>query len=284
MDRYPDREGYPRGRWDEERFGRGYGGDWNRGAFRDDWGREGHFGGGPPAGYPSFGRVGYPGYGFGGWHGGWGREGGFQGGDFPRGYGGSWGWGNEPPYRGWEGGREPYYGGFGGQGWMGRGSYGDRERWGTRTGDFGFEEGRGWQGYHAPGFGGPAGYWGQGGFQGRGWEGSFAGRGPRNYQRSDERIREEVCDRLFDHPAIDATSVDVSVRGGEITLQGLVDDRFQKRLAEDLAGEVSGVKQVHNQLRVEETSGAGMAGGTTTSTTRTATGAARERTRTGATT
>jgi osmotically-inducible protein OsmY len=78
----------------------------------------------------------------------------------------------------------------------------------------------------------------------------FAGRGPKNYQRSDERIREDVCVRLTDHPEIDASEIEVRVDGGEVTLSGEVDSRPVKRIAEDVAHSVAGVRDVHNQLRV----------------------------------
>ncbi|HEX6178217.1 MAG TPA: RNA-binding protein, partial [Thermoanaerobaculia bacterium] len=40
---------------------------------------------------------------------------------------------------------------------------------------------------------------------------SFRGRGPKNYQRSDDRIREEVCERLTWADDVDATEIDVNV-------------------------------------------------------------------------
>jgi osmotically-inducible protein OsmY len=83
--------------------------------------------------------------------------------------------------------------------------------------------------------------------QGAGW---FSGRGPKGYQRSDARINEDVCDRLCDSPEIDATDVEVQVHQGEVTLTGCVSDRSQKRRAEDLIEQVSGVREVHNNLRV----------------------------------
>jgi osmotically-inducible protein OsmY len=76
------------------------------------------------------------------------------------------------------------------------------------------------------------------------------GRGPKNYTRSDERIAEDVNDRLSDDPHIDATGIDVSVSAGEVTLNGTVTERFAKRHAEDIAERVSGVKHVQNNLRV----------------------------------
>jgi osmotically-inducible protein OsmY len=80
--------------------------------------------------------------------------------------------------------------------------------------------------------------------------GSFAGRGPRGYQRSDERIREEICERMCDNAELDASAIEIVVLSGEVTLQGNVNDRYDKRLAEDLTQDVSGVREVNNQLRV----------------------------------
>ena len=80
--------------------------------------------------------------------------------------------------------------------------------------------------------------------------GSFAGRGPRGYQRSDDRIREEICERMCDSAALDASDIEIVVLSGEVTLQGTVHDRQDKRLAEDLTEGVSGVREVNNQLRV----------------------------------
>jgi osmotically-inducible protein OsmY len=82
------------------------------------------------------------------------------------------------------------------------------------------------------------------------WSGPYAGRGPKGYRRSDERIYEEVCERLTEHPSIDASEVEVSVSGGDVTLAGRVESRAVKHLTETMVETVSGVKEVHNQLRV----------------------------------
>lgn len=78
----------------------------------------------------------------------------------------------------------------------------------------------------------------------------FRGRGPRNYTRSDERIREDVSDNLMDSAELDATDIEVLVENGEVTLNGSVGDRHDKRLAEDLA-EVRGVLNIQNNLRIQ---------------------------------
>jgi len=71
------------------------------------------------------------------------------------------------------------------------------------------------------------------------------------WQRTDERIREDVCGYLSAHPGIDTSKMQVSVADGEVTLEGSVDDRFEKRMAEDLAEAIPGVRDVHNRLRVD---------------------------------
>ena len=80
--------------------------------------------------------------------------------------------------------------------------------------------------------------------------GTYAGRGPRGYRRSDARVREDVCDRLTDEPAVDASELEVVVRDGEVTLSGSVASRGEKYRAEDVAGSVSGVEHVNNLVRV----------------------------------
>jgi len=82
--------------------------------------------------------------------------------------------------------------------------------------------------------------------------GRHSGRGPKGWQRSDDRIREDVNERLTDHPHIDASDIEVQVQNGEVTLSGTVDDRQAKRLAEDITESVSGVREVHNQIRVHQ--------------------------------
>jgi osmotically-inducible protein OsmY len=80
--------------------------------------------------------------------------------------------------------------------------------------------------------------------------GPYVGKGPRGYQRSDERIREEINDRLTAHGWIDASDVECRVQNGEVTLTGHVDSREAKRTAEDIAEAIPGVREVNNQLRV----------------------------------
>lgn len=81
--------------------------------------------------------------------------------------------------------------------------------------------------------------------------GTHAGRGPKGYQRSDERIKEDICDCLTRDPHVDASDIEVNVNEGEVTLMGTVADRRQKRYAEDAIENVPGVREIHNRIRVQ---------------------------------
>lgn len=81
-------------------------------------------------------------------------------------------------------------------------------------------------------------------------ESSFSGRGPKGYRRSDERIREDICERLTEDWQVDASEIEIVVNNGEVTLTGAVGSRHEKRKAEDLAEAVTGVHEVHNSIRV----------------------------------
>ncbi len=223
----PERDWYGRRNWRGERSDsdypeRTYYGDRNysgRDYGREEWGRD------YDGGYD------YPGDRAGGWM-------------VP---GGAWGsdarWGRDP---GWRAGWEPT--GYG------RAGYG-RDRYGERVG-----------------YGNDRGWWDRASDEVSSWFGDndaerrrqddrrrderesyYRGKGPRGYTRSDDRIREDVSDRLTDNPILDASEIEVSVLSGEVTVAGSVDSRYSKRLAEDLADEVSGVKHVQNNLRVRET-------------------------------
>jgi hypothetical protein len=131
--------------------------------------------------------------------------------------------GYEPSYDEWPGGREPR-GRFGGA----ARSFGDPERSSRYGSGFGTEEG----------------------FAGSERRVDHAGRGPKGYRRSDERIREEVCDRLTVDSDVDASELTVIVKDCEVTLEGTVDSRWMKRRAEDSTEDVPGVTQVHNRLQI----------------------------------
>ena len=207
---------------------------------------------------PDFGRQ------FGSGQGGQGR-----GGQWGTGGHGSGSFGQSASDQGRNFGQGDYYQGqdygerFGQSGRSGQGGY---DMQGNPGGSAGQQGSRG-SGYGQQGFGsyGPqsfqAGGYGQqsggGGFEGehgRGYESGrqmgHVGRGPKGYRRSDDRIREDVSEELTRHPGVDATDIEVRVENGEVTLTGTVESRQAKRMAEDCVEQCSGVREVHNQLRV----------------------------------
>ncbi len=91
--------------------------------------------------------------------------------------------------------------------------------------------------------------------------GGHYGKGPKNYVRSDERIREDLSERLSDDDLIDASDVSIDVDGGIVRLHGRVAERWMKHRIEDLAVGCHGVKDVVNELRVGTSPAGGAAAG-----------------------
>jgi osmotically-inducible protein OsmY len=99
-------------------------------------------------------------------------------------------------------------------------------------------------------------------------ESAHRGKGPRNYRRSDERIMEDINDRLTESVFLDASDVEVQVANAEVVLTGNVQDRYSKHVAGEIAERVSGVRNVENRLRVSSSLPAySTAAGTTPGTT-----------------
>jgi osmotically-inducible protein OsmY len=203
--------------------------DWSRGAEQERGQRQGGYPGSP---YGEYGRWGGGGQGMGRQFGGEDPQ--RRGDERERGYGGGTGsrYGSSEygagrysgAQQGWRGGPEQEWSGGGQQGWRGGREFesgGGQESWGERA----FESG------------------------GRG--GQRFGQPPKGYKRSDERIREDVCDTLMRRSHLDASEVEVQVRDGEVTLQGSVSDRRAKFEIEHLADSIPGVKDVTNSLRIK---------------------------------
>ena len=83
-------------------------------------------------------------------------------------------------------------------------------------------------------------------------QGPHRGRRPRGYVRSPARIYEDLCDRLTDNPFIDASDIEVTVAGTEVTLSGTAQDTIAMRQAQAIAEEVAGITHVHNRLLIRE--------------------------------
>ena len=181
----------------------------------------------------------------------------------------SWRFGQEPRFSGYESdyGRRGGYGRFGGRhvgegaGDLSTGYQADRYRGGGRdwgAGDAGYSR-------YAGGYEGQdrdEGFLERAGRRLSNWfsddddrreRGRHYGRGPSGYKRSDARISEDIHDRLTDDDELDASTIQVEVKDGEVTLSGTVADRGDKHRAERLAERVTGVDHVQNNLRVDRT-------------------------------
>ena len=219
-----------------------YGGHQDRQRGYDDRGASGYGGSGSPGGYdgPDRGGGSYTGGGYGGsgvgeraWND---RGSGDERGGYDQRRGGGFGGREDMGYRG---------GGYSGAG--------DTTGYGGGPSGYGagdYRQGRGMDGGVYAGTGGQSGSQAGEPEPWRRGRGPHAGKGPAGFQRSDERIKEAVCEALADHDDIDASNIDVAVKGGEVTLSGTVDDRRTKRLAEECVECVRGVKDVQNQLRL----------------------------------
>ena len=82
--------------------------------------------------------------------------------------------------------------------------------------------------------------------------GPHTGRGPRDWPRSDPRIREDVCQWMSEDPRLDARAIEVRVEGGDVILEGRVQHRGARRLAAEIAEAVPGVRDVFNRLTTAE--------------------------------
>lgn len=92
--------------------------------------------------------------------------------------------------------------------------------------------------------------WGPG-YGAHGRPGRRTWRGPKGYQRSDERLKEDVCERLmWRGDEIDASEVSVEVNEGVVTLHGAVPERSMKHAIEDIVADCMGVKDIENRIRV----------------------------------
>lgn len=165
---------------------------------------------------PDPGRPGYPQIGYGR---GYGRD---FGGGRGQGFDGSWG-------QGYGGSVAPsdYRAGFGDD---------DARSFGGRGDEFG-SDGRSWMDIRAE--------------EQRPLAGPHAGKGPKGWMRSDERLKEQVSEALLQDRLLDARAIEVEVRDGVVTLDGTVAAPSGVRLAEMIVRRCGGVKAVANNLSVE---------------------------------
>ena len=76
--------------------------------------------------------------------------------------------------------------------------------------------------------------------------------GPKGYQRTDQRMREDICDQLMRTGHIDSSDVTVEVSGAKVQLEGSVPVRWMKHIIENLADACPGVQEIENRISVKK--------------------------------
>jgi len=244
-------------RYDEGRMQSGGSRDRDTNEQSGSTGRYAGYGG--RSGWSGQDRYGQSGYG----------QGNYGQGGSSRGSGYGYGGGGESQRRYGQGSGSYGYGGSGSRSW--NEPYGEGQQY-TSRGDYAGERGGGgygeeWRRPQGYGYGGQGEFGGESGRQdyftgessGQGYGsqqrmGEHRGKGPKGYQRSDERTKELLCERLREDPYIDPSEVTITVQGGKITLEGTVDSRQTKNAIEEVA-EQFGTQDVQNNLRIQKTQG-----------------------------
>lgn len=162
------------------------------------------------------------------------------------------------------------YGRFGRPDWTGESFAGGRDAWSGSNRSYGIPSGSepggysfnsAWNGDGAHNWSGSN--WANDQDWSQGRHGSSApdtrhgGRAPKGYVRSDDRIRDDVCEMLYRAPGVDVSNVSVETKSGTVTLEGTVPDRRMKHRIEDLCEHCIGVNDVDNRIRVVRETTAG---------------------------
>ena len=80
--------------------------------------------------------------------------------------------------------------------------------------------------------------------------GGYRGRAPEGYRRSDERLLEEISERVRDDPYVDGRRISLAVQDGIVRLEGEVEARWIKHHLEHIAARCFGVEDVDNRVSV----------------------------------
>lgn len=84
----------------------------------------------------------------------------------------------------------------------------------------------------------------------RGTKRDHYGKGPKNWKRNDDRIREDVCEALYQDYFVDASEIEVDAKDGCVSLTGRVETREEKREAERCIEWIPGIIDIINEIRV----------------------------------
>jgi osmotically-inducible protein OsmY len=77
--------------------------------------------------------------------------------------------------------------------------------------------------------------------------------GPKGFRRADDRLLDDIAERLMYADDIDSSDVTVGVKDAKVTLDGTVPERWMRYAVDDIAESVIGVQDVENNVRVRRT-------------------------------
>jgi len=70
-------------------------------------------------------------------------------------------------------------------------------------------------------------------------------------KKSDDILRKEIIEAIKWEPILHSNKIEISVHDGIVSLGGMVDNYAQKREAEETVKNISGVKAIENNVKVE---------------------------------
>ncbi len=74
---------------------------------------------------------------------------------------------------------------------------------------------------------------------------------PYGHVSTDEEVLSEILNALHHNSGVPQERVRVEVRNGHVVLSGVVEQEFERELAESIAKSASGVVKVTNQIELE---------------------------------
>ncbi len=83
-------------------------------------------------------------------------------------------------------------------------------------------------------------------------EKNFQGKGPKNYDRPDRRIYDELEDMLAHYPDIDTSEIEFAVRDRHMYVSGFVRSKMEKWMVEDVVEALTGIDAITNTLQVRK--------------------------------
>lgn len=81
---------------------------------------------------------------------------------------------------------------------------------------------------------------------------NYSGVGPKGWKLSDEKLREKVSEVLLHSHDVDPSGLEVTVEDSIVYLQGTIQSKGMRIVAEDLVASIPGVEDVFTELRIED--------------------------------